>query len=153
MAPQAYLVKVELEPSDVGNILHVVELVNEAFRQNIRFRKDHHCTLTFATSWKREPTVNAQAKYCCLIDRVDVFGEAVVLVLAEQHQLRKRNAELLLEMDGVDQFSPYNPHVTIGYLTDGELLCPETKNYLEQSFCGKLFSFLGEKAKPFAIQK
>jgi 2'-5' RNA ligase len=145
-----YLVKIELVPSDSKNINARVDRVNEFLHEPIRKRRDHHCTLTFAVRWKNAPKTDPEAQVDCVVKGVDHFGEAVVLLLdaPENHPFRLRNAELLREMEGHDQFPVYNPHVTIGYLSKNTL-GRETKDLLEELFVGKRFSFVGEKGKEF----
>lgn len=143
-----YLVKAE---TDLTTELEIKKRLS-TLRLGLDFkpRNDFHCTLMFADSWKNAPTckaINVETKMM----RIDKFGKAIVLVLEDPNGvLSSRHLELLTEMEAVNQFNEYTPHLTLGF---APVLTDLMKKSIEEAFSDLKISLGMEIGKIFIVRR
>ncbi|CAH6418418.1 Hypothetical protein HVR_LOCUS142 [uncultured virus] len=146
-----YLVKIESTSETEALIKSLLETVTT----NLEPRTDFHCTLIFARTYNKQPTLidRYETPHTYTVKGIDVFETAVVMLLDvdENSFLVKRHHQLMFEMSAKEDFSTYNPHTTIGYLvkdSNGRTLSLDLEQ-LRQTFVGIKVSLERETGKVF----
>jgi 2'-5' RNA ligase len=143
-----YLVKAE-STSETEHLLNN-KIAQLPARAVFTKRKDFHCTLIFATTWKKEPTIipSYDEKYTYNVIDVKLFNSAIVLILDadENSFVVKRHYELKNEMEATTDQEIYTPHMTLGHKIRGRFFDLDT---IKREFIGISVSLDGENGRIF----
>lgn len=134
---ESYLIKYECSTSTNASLIGILSRMK--FPSGCgKLRKDFHCTLLFADSWKRD--INAtiansfelEGGFITMITRFEQFGKAIVGILDDENEIFKSIHVILEAKTGArSQFKDYCAHTTICY-SDRQLSRQELDDLYEE---------------------
>jgi 2'-5' RNA ligase len=151
---ERYLIKIEVT---ANSSLVINEKLQSLGLEYITPRSDHHITIVFATTWKRRlpknKLIDYKGKLSLTLQDVDIFDNAVVVKVKPESTrvLLERREILQTLLNFTSARDVYTPHITIGYIEQGNVMLERDRLRLANTFNNFMIHLAGEREKILLI--